>query len=119
MINPVEHNFKLYVGQDLNYPFTVWLDEALSIPYDFYNKKPKCQARQTYSSKQYVDLNPVIDGNTVFLRGTPEVFKGFVFPAGEKMVKYVYDVEIEDLDTGIKWTMVRGIIEVYPEVTKV
>lgn len=118
MINPVEHNFNVYIGQTLEYPFTVWNDEAQTSPYNFSGHTVKAQARINYASSQAINLNATISGNTIFLNGTPPQLAAFVIPANEKSFKYVYDVEITKPDN-TKWTLVRGIIEVFPEVTKI
>ena len=118
MVNPVEHNFNLYVGQNLAYPFTVWNDEAQLVPYDFTGHTVKAQARINYSSTQAISLNATISGNTIYLNGTPTQLAAFSMPANEKSSKYVYDIEITKPDTS-KWTLARGLIEVFPEVTKI
>jgi len=117
MINPVEYNFQLYVGQTLKYPFTVWNDEAQTIPYSFTDHTVSSQARINYASSQAVNLNPSIVGNTIFLNATPAQLAAFNIPSNEKSVKYVYDIEVTKPDNS-KWTIVRGIIEIFPEVTK-
>ena len=118
MVNPVEYNFEIYVGQTLKYPFTVWNDEAQTSPYDFSGHTVTCQARINYTSSQAVSLNPSIVGNTIYLNATPSQLAAFAIPSNEKSVKYVYDIEITKPDL-TKWTLSRGIIEIFPEVTKI
>ena len=118
MIDPVEHNFSIYLGQTLKYPFVIWNDEALSSPYDFTLHTVASQARLTYDATKEINLNATITGNTIFLNATPAQLASFLVQSNNKSSKYYYDIEVTKPDTS-KWTVVRGIIEVFPEVTKV
>ncbi|MCS6281442.1 MAG: hypothetical protein HUM72_12490 [Dolichospermum sp.] len=118
MIDPVEHNFSVYQGQTLQYPFTVWNDDALSVPYDFTSHTVASQARTTYDSTKAINLNASIGGNTVYLNATPAQLASFVVQSNNKSAKYYYDIEITKPDNS-KWTLARGVIEVFPEVTKI
>jgi hypothetical protein len=118
MIDPVEHNFSIYQGQTLNYPFTVWNDDNLTDPYNFTLHTAASQARITYDSTKAINLNASITGNTVYLNATPAQLTSFIVSPNNKSAKYYYDIEITKPDNS-KWTMVRGIIEVFPEVTKI
>jgi len=118
MLDPVDYNFNIYVGQTLKYPFTVWEDEAQAIAYDFTDHSVASQARLSFESAKAISLNATIEGNTIFLNATPEQLSKFVISANNKSAKYYYDIEITKPDS-IKWTIVRGTIEVFPEVTKI
>jgi hypothetical protein len=118
MLNPAEHNFEVYQGQTLKYPFEVWNDEAKTSAYDFTSHTVASQARASYTSTSAVNLNATIVGNVVYLNATPAQLALLVIQANNKSAKFFYDVEITKPDT-TKWTLVRGVIEVFPEVTKI
>ena len=118
MIDPAEHNFSIYLGQTLAYPFYIWNDEAQSDPYILTGHTVQAQARLTYDSPKAINLNASINGNAVYLNATPTQLAQFTIGSNNKSSKYVYDVEITKPD-GSKWTLVRGIIEAFPEVTKI
>jgi hypothetical protein len=118
MIDPVEHNFSLYQGQTLKYPFVVWNNDDLTDPYDFTLHSVASQARITFDASKAVNLNATISGNTIFLNATPSQLASFIVQSNNKSSKYFYDVEVTKPDNS-KWTIVRGIIEVFPEVTKI
>jgi len=118
MIDPVEYNFKIYLGQTLKYPFVVWNDEEQTSPYDFTGCTVKSQARVLPESTTGINLNATIVSNTIYLNATPAQLASFVVAANNKSAKYYYDVEVTLADTSI-WTVVRGIVEVFPEVTKI
>lgn len=117
MIEPVEHNFEIHQGQTLKYPCTVWNDANLSDPYDFTLHTVRSQARATYKSATFINLNPTIEGNVIYLNATPEQLAAFVVQPNNKSSKYVYDIEVT-LPNSDKWTVIRGTIEIFPEVTK-
>lgn len=118
MINPVEYNFEIYQGQTLKYPFTVWNDTAQTSAYDFTGHTVKCEARLTFNSTTSVNLNATIESNTIYLNGTPAQLAKFIVQPNNKSAKYYYDIEVTLADT-TKWTIARGVIEVFPEVTKI
>lgn len=118
MTDPVEHNFSIYIGQTLKYPFTVYNDEALTSEYDFTGCTVAAQARLNHNSKLAINLNPTIVGNTIYLNATPDQLTGFVIPGNNQSAKYKYDVEVTKPDL-TKWTVVFGIIEAFPEETKI
>ena len=118
MINPVEYNFEIYQGQTLKYPFTVWNDTEQTSAYDFASHTVASQARSSYSSTVAVNLNPTIETNTIYLNMTPTQLAAFVIPSNAKSIKFYYDIEVTKPDTA-KWTILRGIIEIFPEVTKI
>lgn len=118
MIDPVEHNFNLYLGQTLQYPFVVWNDDNLTIPYDFTLHTVKCQARLSYDSAKAINLNASISGNTIYLNATPAQLIDLKVQPNNKSSRYVYDIEVTKPDNS-KWTIIRGHIEVFPEVTKI
>jgi hypothetical protein len=117
MIDPVEYNFKVYVGQTLDLGFFIWEDSNRTVPYDLTGHAVKAEARQAYNSLLFVNLNPTITSNAVYLNATPEQLARFEVLSKSTQSKFVYDIEITKPDGKI-WTMVRGIIEVNPEVTK-
>lgn len=118
MIDPAEYNFSIYQGQTLKYPFVIWNDDEQTDPYDFSSHTVASQARISFSSSSAINLNPTIVGNTIYLNATPAQLASFVVQANNKSAKYFYDIEITKPDL-TKWTLVRGIIEVFPEVTKI
>lgn len=118
MINPVEYNFEIYQGQTLKYPFTVWNDSEQTSAYDFTDHTVASQARSSYTSSSAVNLNPTIVSNTIYLNMTPSQLSSFVIPSNAKSIKFYYDIEVTKPDT-TKWTILRGIVEIYPEVTRI
>jgi len=117
MMNPAIHNFEIHTGQTLKYGFTVWEDDNQTIPYDFTGHTVKSEARIAFSSPVAVNLNASIVGNTVYLNATPVQLAVFLISPNNKSSKYVYDIEITKPDL-TKWTLVRGAVDIIPEVTK-
>lgn len=118
MIQPAEHNFNIYLGQHLKYPFIVWNDDEQTNAYDFTGHSVASQARASFDSSKSINLNASIEGNTIYLNATPAQLAQFVIQPNSKNSRYVYDIEVTKPD-GTKWTIVRGMIEAYPEVTKI
>jgi len=118
MTTPAEYNFSLYIGQTLKQPFTVWNDEAQTSPYSFTGHTIRSQIRLSYNSTQALTLTTTVVGNTIYLNATPEAMRAFFVIQNAQSAKYYYDVEITKPDLSV-WTLVRGVIDVYPEVTKI
>ena len=118
MLDPVEHNFNIYLGQTLAYPFNVFNDEEQIDPYDFTDCTVSAQARIAHDSSKAINLNPSIDGNSIILNATPTQLSQIIIPSNSKSIKLVYDIEVTKPDL-TKWTIVRGVIDAYPEVTKI
>lgn len=105
----------LAADQGSDFSIVITVDDAGGGSLDLTNYSARAQIRKTYASLTAIDFVVIIDAPE---SGEIQLALSAATTNGMKPGRYVYDLEIEDNESGIVTRVVEGQITITPSVTR-
>ena len=106
----------LYIDQGSDYSSTITVKTSTGQPLDLTEYTAKSQIRKSYGSQQAYDF---VCENAEPTSGKIKLIMSAESTELIKSGRWLYDVEITNINTNMRKRVVEGIVEITPQITRV